>query len=535
MWGLPPTVILDLLMNRTMLRTIGFASLVVIGLLLGSCSPDDPFTPTPKPGDTVVSLKGKSFLRVVHASPDAPDATVSLAGQPLFGNTPQRYLYFQTNTNEAKYYPVDTTGASGKTLAFLSNGTLVAQQTVRLDSGAYYTAYLYGVSGDYRILFTSDTLFPTPAIDSARYRIIHLSPDAGAVDVTVGEKKESATLVLTNLQYGQASSYVRSKAYLLGQGTGLFVLDAGTNNSLFDLPAPFVNLPGTAVFTIVMTGNAKPKGEQPFLFFNLFQENRGPDNNKIYGGLPFRIDFGAVRTINLAATGDSTLTTTFYDPNRLSKYVKNEYYRRDFTVSQDVVYNRPHWELVFDSDGKKAYYFLLSLLFRRDWPYRIEIHQPLQYPDILFNYFPPLVDGPQPLTMEPNNRYTIYVSGPFDTTKARSTVVRDNLPVPSGGNARLRFFHAGFKDSTKALQLRVSGMNTPLQSYAVSPGNTVAASVQVPSGTITAQVLDASGNVLASRNGITLQAGNSYMLAYSNDKDGNGKVISVIPEEVFIR
>lgn len=524
-------------MNSTMIRIFGLATFFVVGLLLGSCSPDDPFTPTPKPGDTVVSLKGKAFLRVVHASPDAPDVTISLAGQLLFGNTPQRYLFFQTNINEAKYYPVDTTGAAGKTLAFLNAGTLVAQQTVRLDSGAFYTAYLYGVLGDYRVLFTSDTLFPTPAIDSARYRIIHLSPDAGAVDVKVGDDKNTAPLVMTNLQYGQASQYVRSKAYLLGQGTGLYVLAAGTSNSLFDLPAPFVNLPGTAVFTIVMTGNARPKGEQPFLFFNLFQENRGPDNNKIYGGLPFRIDFGAVRTINLAAMGDSTVTTTFYDPNRLAKYAANEYYRRDFTVRQGVVHERRYWEFVPDADtiGKKGSYFLLSLLFRRDWPYRVEIDKPYPNWDIFnFRYSTPLVDGPQPLKMEPNNRYTIYVSGPFDTTKARSTVVADNLPAAAAGNARLRFFHAGFKDSTKTLQLRVSGMTTPLQSYAASPGNALSASVQVPAGTLTAEVIDASGNLVATRNGITLQPGNNYMLGYSNGADGNGKVISVIPEEVFI-
>ncbi|MBK8911871.1 MAG: DUF4397 domain-containing protein [Chlorobi bacterium] len=154
-------------MNSTLLRTAGLAAFFVIGLLLASCSPDDPFVPTPKPDDTVVDLKGKAFLRVVHASPDAPNVTVLLAGQPLFGNTPQQYLFFQTNINEAKYYPVDTTGAAGKTLAFLNAGALVAQTTARMDSGAYYTAYLYGVSGDYRVLLTADTLFPTPAIDSA--------------------------------------------------------------------------------------------------------------------------------------------------------------------------------------------------------------------------------------------------------------------------------------------------------------------------------------------------------------------------------
>ena len=42
------------------------------------------------------------------------------------------------------------------------------------------------------------------------------------------------------------------------------------------------------------------------------------------------------------------------------------------------------------------------------------------------------------------------------------------------------------------------------------------------------------GNLVATRNGITLQPGNNYMLGYSNGADGNGKVISVIPEEVFI-
>jgi len=511
-------------------------SFLLLALTLGACTPDDPFIPSPRPQDTV-DLNTVAFLRVVHASPDAPDAVFTVDTTTMFGGAPQKYLYF--DVNQAKYYPVDTT-ATGRTshIAFRNGGSVVADASVTMKQGMYYTAYLYGIKGDYHVLFTTDTLLPNPPADSARYRIVHFSPDSPEFDIKEGADREHAATVVSGLAYGHASSYVRSVEHPIGAGTGLYIDKAGTDNEVIGVDPPFIVLPGGAVFTIVLTGNSQPKGNDPLIFLNLFQENRTPSSrDKLYGGLPIPIQFSGLRLINLVAGGDTTsLDVTFLDNLLQDKYIRNEYYRKDMTNSQWVVRHKFYTELQRANEEPIPPYFLLSLLLRNSYPFEVEIHNNYfaNFDDYLFGYQTRLVDGPIPLDMEKNQRYTIYAYGPFDTTKAKATVVHDNTPLPTAGFTRLRFFHGSFRDSTLRLSLKIGSATSPQMSYGGAPDG-VLGSFEVPAGTYSVQVVDQQGNTIHTQDNVAIDPDKTYMMAFSNGSNGDIRVVSAIPEEIIIK
>ena len=93
----------------------------------------------------------------------------------------------------------------------------------------------------------SDTESPPSA--SSKIRVVHASPDAGAVDVYIGT---SATPWLEGLEYGQASTY-------LSRGTGtvtLVIIEAGADPLLLLPPyvSETVDMAAGASLTSLMTG-----------------------------------------------------------------------------------------------------------------------------------------------------------------------------------------------------------------------------------------------------------------------------------------
>ncbi len=506
--------------------------------LLAACTPDDPFIASPLPEDTV-DLNTVAFLRVVHASDDAPAASVVVGGAPMFNNAPQQYLRFTTGGNEAKYYPVDSSkNGTATTIEFRSGTTTIASGSMTLQRGGYYSAYLYGIDGDYDVLITADTLFPKPSADSARYRVVNLSPDSPALQVRQGtEEPAKAPVVIDRITYGRASGYVRSKAHPIGAGTGLYLYDADKSAEVLRIDPPFIILPGEAVFTIVTTGYTKPTGESEFIHPSLFQENRAPAiNERLYGGLPIGIQLGALRLINLVANGDTvSVDLSILDNLRQEIYARNEYYRKDLTRSHPVVWQKYHAELQKTTDTVTPY-FMLSLLLRNQYPYQIEIHKfQSDYGERLYAYQTRMVDGPRnDLVMAPNQRYSVYVYGPFDTTKAKSVAVHDNVPSPTPGFTRVRLFHGSFKDSTRSVSVRVAGATGKQMTYGEAPDG-VTGSFEVTPGVHDVEVLDQAGNVIHTQRDIRFDANTSYMLAFSNGWTGDVRMITAVSENVIIR
>lgn len=170
---------------------------------------------------TTVVAADEARVRVLHASPDAPAVDVWLDGSKVdaLTNVPfgviSGYLAVPAGDHEIKVVVAGTT-------------TSVIEATVSLEAGQSYTVAAIGpVASIGPKIFVDD---PNPSAATAKVRVVHLSPDAPAVDVAPdGASPDDA--VVKNLAYPDATSYLA-----LPPGTyDLEVRPAGTTDVALQL------------------------------------------------------------------------------------------------------------------------------------------------------------------------------------------------------------------------------------------------------------------------------------------------------------
>jgi hypothetical protein len=163
-----------------------------------------------------------TYLRVIHASPDAPNVDVYVNGARVVRNL--RYgrvsAYITVKPGEAQVQVV----RAGRSL---SRGPVVIDQKVTLEVGKAYTVAAAGKLAEIKPFVYADD-WDAPGKGQARLRVIHLSPDAPAIDVVATPQgaTESAKVV-TNAAFGEASDYVT----LNSGGWNFDVKVAGTENT----------------------------------------------------------------------------------------------------------------------------------------------------------------------------------------------------------------------------------------------------------------------------------------------------------------
>jgi len=150
-----------------------------------------------------VQTQDTAYLRVAHASPDAPAVDVYVDNQSemtdvQFGDVGQ-YLALDAGNHTVTVRPAG------------DNQTTVFEGNVTLDARSVSTLYAAGEvsansSAPFGPVAVSDDAF-TPGANDSAIRVVHLSPDAPAVDVTTSTA--NGTVVLAeNVSYANASSYV---------------------------------------------------------------------------------------------------------------------------------------------------------------------------------------------------------------------------------------------------------------------------------------------------------------------------------------
>ncbi len=148
-------------------------------------------------GSTVVGQEA-SRIRVLHASPDAPAVDVYLDGAIVadLTNVPfgglSGYLTVPSGDHEIKVTPTGTT-------------TAVIETTITLEAGRSYTIAAIGpVTSIAPKVIVDD---PQPTAGKVKVRVVHLSPDAPAVDVAPDGAEPSGAIVM-NLAYPNATGYL---------------------------------------------------------------------------------------------------------------------------------------------------------------------------------------------------------------------------------------------------------------------------------------------------------------------------------------
>jgi hypothetical protein len=170
--------------------------------------------------------EGEARVRVVHASPDAPDVDVLVDDSPVLTGVPylatSDYLGVAPGSRNLKVNAAGTT-------------TAVIDADVDLVDGIDYTVIASGlVAGIEPIVLEDDNR--EPAAGLARVRAIHGAPSAPAVDIYVTAPDADLaveTPALADIELGDVADYIEAPAgdyqvRVTPTGTKTVVIDSGT-------------------------------------------------------------------------------------------------------------------------------------------------------------------------------------------------------------------------------------------------------------------------------------------------------------------
>ncbi len=226
--------------TQTALTTL--AATTLAALATAGCSGSSASAPSPH-----------TQLRVVNAAPDAPPLDVTVYGSRIVTglpyDTPTSYIPIGSG---AATITVNVTGDSSG--GFTSKGAFVA--------GRSYSLLAIGRLASLTTLVTADSTTPAPT-DSARIRVIDVSPSAPTLDVYVMPVGgiRPATPTFTGVGFGQVSSYT----VVAAAPVEVVMTVAGSTTVAAD--DTLSALPGGAVRTVLALDHAG--GGTPILTKNL--------------------------------------------------------------------------------------------------------------------------------------------------------------------------------------------------------------------------------------------------------------------------
>ena len=193
-----------------------FTLLLAATAMTAGCSDDDDNT----------GPEGEARVRVVHASPDAPDVDVLVDDASVLTDVPylaaSGYLDVPTGDRNLKVNAAGTT-------------TTVIDADVNLVDGTDYTVIASGLVAAIEPLVLEDDN-SEPAAGNARVRAIHGAASAPAVDIYVTAPDADLTAedpALSNVGFGDVADYIEAPAgdyqvRVTPAGTKTVVIDSGT-------------------------------------------------------------------------------------------------------------------------------------------------------------------------------------------------------------------------------------------------------------------------------------------------------------------
>jgi Domain of unknown function (DUF4397) len=183
--------------------------------LTAACSDDDDNT----------GPESQARVRVVHASPDAPNVDVLLDDAKVLSDVPYLTSSAYLETSEGDHnLKVNAAGTA----------TTAIDADVTLADGTDYTVIASDLVAEITPIVLEDNN-TAPAAGNARVRAIHGAPSAPAVDIYVtapGADLEAATPVLTGVAFGDVADYLEVPAgeyqvRVTVTGTKIVAIDSG--------------------------------------------------------------------------------------------------------------------------------------------------------------------------------------------------------------------------------------------------------------------------------------------------------------------
>lgn len=180
--------------------------------------------------------QGTSLVRVFHAAPQAPAVDVYVNDSLVFSNLEYMnftdYVPLQAGEYKIDVYPAGT------------NETPVISQMVDVPEGEMITVAATGNLDDLSLLIIIDHVKQIPSDDFSTFRIVHLSPNAPAIDVLVDGQE-----LINDIQFREGSSY--ANVY-----PGNYRIRVVLNSNKTTVLPLKVTLNGNRIYTIYIVGDS---------------------------------------------------------------------------------------------------------------------------------------------------------------------------------------------------------------------------------------------------------------------------------------
>jgi len=192
-------------------------------------------------GLAVAASQSVADVRVIHASPDAPNVDVYVNGEPGVDDPPIMDLAF---TQATPYIPLPTDTYNFKVTPTGLADPVVIDADAEIDGDTFYTiaAVNFLDSIEPLILVDDNTSFA----DMASIRFVHASPDAPAVDIAVAD---GGPTLFSDVEFKENGGDVQ----VPGGSYDLEVLIAGTEDVVLEVPGLAVD--NGAVYSIFAEGS----------------------------------------------------------------------------------------------------------------------------------------------------------------------------------------------------------------------------------------------------------------------------------------
>lgn len=139
--------------------------------------------------------EGSSLVRVFHASPQAPEVDVYVDGNLAFSNLEfkefTKYVYLDEGNHNVEVYLAGTKESP------------VISQIVDVPDREMITVAAIGNLDELSLLAIPDDVSKEVSDSYSTFRVIHLSPDAPAVDILEGEET-----LFEDVEFGEGTDYV---------------------------------------------------------------------------------------------------------------------------------------------------------------------------------------------------------------------------------------------------------------------------------------------------------------------------------------
>lgn len=232
--------------------------LVCMGMLLGSCSKDTELPQAP----------GLSYLMVYNGAPDFYGINaMAFINSSFYGNRAYNengrgllgaYNFSQYSFIDTGLHRIAYTDSAAKQ----ENAIKVLETIVNFKAQQHYTVYLLDSLGFFETIFTEDDVTPSPT--EAKFRLVHLSPDAGEVHLRIDT---TAIHGIKGLRFRGVSDYVTITPDIK-PGIRIMYYDAVTGEERSLVRKSFPVQAGKC-YTMILRGYKTPPGNDPNKSINL--------------------------------------------------------------------------------------------------------------------------------------------------------------------------------------------------------------------------------------------------------------------------